>query len=73
MSRCLGGVAGGGEDQQSGPGAVSFQHCRSQGSRRGGGGSTLHIWVGGEMMLQTVQHTIRQTEGIQARYHLPRC
>ena len=59
MSRSLGAVAGGGEDQQSGPGAVSFQHCRSRGMARGGG-STLHISVGGEMMLQTVQHTIRQ-------------
>ena len=40
MSRCLGGVAGGGEDQQSGPGAVSFQHCRSRG--RAGGAGALH-------------------------------
>ena len=70
MSRSLGAVAGGGEDQQSGPGAVSFQHCRSRGMARGGG-STLHISVGGEMMLQTVQHTMRQkAEGIQARYPL---
>ena len=30
------------------------------GADEGGGGSTLHISVGGEMMLQTVQHTIRQ-------------
>ena len=44
------------------------------GAGEGGGGSTLHISVGGEMMLQTVQHTIRQkAEGIQARYPLPRC
>ena len=41
------------------------------GAGEGGGGSTLHISVGGEMMLQTVQHTIRQkAEGIQARYPL---
>ena len=40
------------------------------GADEGGRGLYTNISVGGEMMLQTVQHI---AEGMQARYPLPRC
>ena len=61
-------MAGGGEDQQSGPGAVSFQHCRSRGRRGGRGLYTTHLgWWRNDVADCA---TYNKAEGIQARYPL---